>query len=251
MKPRKKTHKTPHGVIHLGDCLEILTGMETNSVDAMVTDPPYCSGGFTEAEKGRAKYQGLMSNTMSAGKFDWFEGDNMTTQGLVWLLRSVAVQASRVVKEEGSFCCFCDWRMALNLAPALESAGFRLRNLVVWDKGSPGLGTGFRPQHEIIIHLTKRGPEFHSKMVGNVIRTPRTMHHKKVRLHPTEKPIDLVTKLVEVVAPEGGVIVDPFLGSGTTAVACMYRGRRYIGIEKDPKIFETAKTRIIERMSEL
>ena len=223
--------------LYLGDCLEIMATLP--EVDAVVTDPPYCSGAATEAGRGSATHQGLRSETMRKGRFAWFGADNMTTAGLCELLRSMCVRAP--VVECGSVLTFCDWRMVTMLAPAMESAGWRLRNLIVWDKGHFGAGTGFRPRHELIIHLTRRSPVFHSASHGNVLTHRRI---KSDRVHPTQKPVGLICQLIEVVSPPGGTVLDPFMGSGTTGVACARKGRKFVGIEVEPKYFELACSRI-------
>ena len=224
--------------LYLGDCLEILPTL--GKVDAVVTDPPYCSGAATEAGRGGATHQGLRSETMRSGRFHWFRADNMTTAGLCELLRSMCVRAP--VAEDGHILAFCDWRMVTMLGPAMESAGWRLRNLVVWNKGHFGAGTGFRPQHEMIIHLTQRSPKFHSASFGNVLT------HKRVssgdRAHPTEKPVGLMVDLLTVSTPAGGTVLDPFMGSGSTGVAALMSGRKFIGIERDPAHYESAVRRI-------
>lgn len=223
--------------LYLGDCLEILPTL--GKVDAVLMDPPYCSGAATEASRGSATHQGLRSETIRSGRFKWFGSDNMTTAGLCTLLRSVCVHAP--VVESGSILSFCDWRMVTMLAPAMESAGWRQRNLVVWDKGHFGAGTGFRPRHEMIIHLTRRAPVFYSASVGNVLT------HRRVgvdREHPTQKPVELLRDLIAVVAPAGGAVLDPFMGSGSTGVACARSGRSFIGIEADSGHFETACKRL-------
>lgn len=225
--------------LYLGDCLEVLPTLEP--VDAVVTDPPYCSGAATEASRGAATHQGLRSETIRSGRFGWFNSDNMTTAGLCELLRSMCVRAP--VVDSGSILTFCDWRMVTMLAPAMESAGWRLRNLIVWDKGHFGAGTGFRPRHEMIIHLTRRAPVFHSASVGNVISHSRVGGDRE---HPTQKPVHLMADLLEVVSARGGQVVDPFMGSASTGVACVAMGRRFIGIEADPGYFDIACRRIEE-----
>lgn len=228
----------------LGDCLSILDGqdgIEAGSVDAVLVDPPYCSGGATERAKGAATGQGLRSETLDSGRFSWFAADNMTTGGLVWLLRECASIWMRVLKPGGSATVFCDWRMYPTLVPALESVGLRYQNLIVWDKGSMGLGRGFRMQHELAIHLTTGVGEYYDASTGNVIQAGRV---GDAREHPTQKPAALFERLVSVVSPPGGLVLDPFAGSGTTGVACLRLGRRFIGWERDPNYFEIACRRL-------
>lgn len=214
--------------IKSGDALDIMSTLGASSVDALVTDPPYCSGAVGEAQRTSAKVQGLRRDTRHA----WFVGDNMGTAGLVFLLRSIAFEAVRVVKPSGSVIVFCDWRQFGNIAPAIESAGLRFQNLIVWDKGSMGLGQGFRCQHELALHFTNGAPEYHAADVANVVRSSRVPTDD--RQHPAQKPVDLLMSIIRVVAPEGGTVLDPFAGSASTGVACLRLRRRFLGIERDP-----------------
>ena len=230
-------------MIHHGDALSFLRDMPDRSVDALITDPPYCAGSVSEASRTAAKGQGLRSGNIK--KLGWFVGDNMGTAGLVWLLRSVAVEAARVVRASGSVVVFCDWRMLASLQPAIESAGLRFQNLVVWDKGAMGLGLGFRAQHELAMHFTCGKPVYHDKSVGNVIRAKRV--GPKEREHQTQKPLDLLTKIIEVTTPVGGKVLDPFAGSGSTGVAAVNAGREFIGVERDADHVATARRRLLLR----
>lgn len=223
-----------------GDYLEVLPTLAEGSVDAVITDPPYCSGAISEAHRTRAPGQGLRSENFR--RFGWFVGDNMGTAGLAWLLRSLAVQCQRVVKRTGSLLLFCDWRMLPTLGPAVESAGLRYQGLIVWDKGSMGLGNGFRKQHELIMHFTFGAPKYHDASVGNVIRCSRV--RAADRYHQTEKPVGLLAKLVAVTTPPGGAVLDPFAGSGTTGLACLQEGRDAILIEREPAYVEIIRRRL-------
>jgi site-specific DNA-methyltransferase (adenine-specific) len=143
---------------------------------------------------------------------------------------------------------FCDWRMYPMLSGAVESSGLRLQNMIVWDKGNAGLGCGFRPQHELIIHLVKGVGKYHSTRGLNVYGAKRI--HAKQKLHPTEKPIELLTELIQVVTPPGGVVLDPFAGSGSTGKAAMLEGFRFIGIERESEYVEIARSRIDDALSQ-
>jgi DNA modification methylase len=230
----------PEFTLHHGEALDVLRTMPDASVDCIITDPPYCAGAISEAQRTRAIGQGLRSENLR--RFGWFTGDNMGTAGLAWLLRSLAVESSRVVRDTGSFLVFCDWRMQSALQPAIESAGLRYQGLIVWDKESFGMGNGFRCQHELILHFTYGNPEYYDRATANVIRSSRIP--KDDREHQTQKPTDLIARLARVVSPDTGTVLDPFMGSGTTGVACMNTGRNFIGIEIDEGYFNIAKRRI-------
>lgn len=227
-------------VIHCGDALEVLAAQPEASVDALITDPPYCSGSVSEASRTKGSGQGLRSETIK--KLGWFVGDNMGTAGLSWLLRATAVIARRVVKPTGHFACFCDWRMFASLQPAIESAGWRFQNLVVWDKGSMGLGLGFRAQHELCLHFTNGAPEYHDMGTSNVLDVGRVPRDE--REHQTQKPVELMSALVRVLSPVGGVVFDPYAGSGSTGVAAVRLGRDFVGVEHDEEHAKHARERI-------
>lgn len=227
----------------LGDCLEIMAGWPDESIDSLTTDPPYCSGAVSEARRTSANGQGLRSENLI--RFGWFVGDNMGTAGLTWLLRTVAIASQRAVKASGHFLCFCDWRMLSALQPAIESTGLRFQALVVWNKGVMGLGVGFRAQHELVMHFTYGAPDYHDRSFGNVLTCPRVGDE---RFHQTEKPVDVMQPLVVVTSPEGGLVADPFMGSGSTGIAAIRSGRRFWGIEKDPAHFETARRRCVDEL---
>jgi DNA modification methylase len=227
--------------LHLGDALEILKGLPSASVDSVITDPPYCSGGSLEAQKNTG-LQGVRTSNRSKEDFRWFHSDNMTTGGLVWLLRSMMVEAARLLKPDRSALVFTDWRMVPQLAPALESCGMRWRNLIVWDKGSTGLGTGFRPCHEMLLEFVSGSNLYYTRDGSNVIRTRRVCPGE--RDHQAQKPAELLAALIKTVCPPGGVVLDPFMGSGTTGVACLMTGRRFVGCEVDPYYHATAETRL-------
>lgn len=219
-----------------GDCLEQMRLMEDCSLDAVITDPPYSSGTRREASKGLRK-------SMTRGTEDeaWFATDCLTTNGFMWLMRECAIQWQRILKPGGHVLCFIDWRMMPALSGAIESADLRNVGLIVWDKTYFGMGTHFRNQHELILHFTKgKSPTPQRRDVGNVISC------KPIRggVHPTEKPVQLMRTLVTAVSPAGGLVLDPFTGSGATGVAALEEGRRFIGIERDAQYASIAMDRL-------
>lgn len=239
-----RTEQLSEGVtLYCGDALEVMESLDR--IDAIVSDPPYCSGSVSEASRTSAKGQGLRSENIA--KLGWFVGDNMGTAGLASLLRSMAFRGLQILNPEGSILIFCDWRMVPNLAPAIESAGLRFQNMVVWDKGVMGLGMGFRAQHEIVLHYTAGSPKYHDLGTPNVLRASRVGADE--REHQTQKPVGLMKDLVRVVCAPGGRVLDPFMGSGTTGVASVAIGRSFVGIERDRTHFETACRRISKELT--
>lgn len=226
--------------IREGDCLARLREIPDGSIDAVVMDPPYCSGSITEAGRSAAKSQGVDHKRRE--DVEWFKGDNMGTAGIAYLLRAVGFESCRILKPSGSVLCFMDWRQVPNLVPAIESSGLRYQNLVVWDKGAAAMGFGFRAAHELCAHFTNGEPAFHSFNGSNVLR------HKRLpsadREHFAQKPVELLCDLLRVVCPPGGTVLDPFAGSGSTLVAAASLGMSAIGFERDRGYVEVAKARI-------
>lgn len=225
-----------------GDCLDVMRQLPDGCVDAVVTDPPYCSGGFTEAARRGSNGSGLRSETRRDG--GWFTADNMGTAGLSWLMRAISIEALRVLRPASSYCVFTDWRMVPALAPVIESAGFRWQNLVVWDKGSAGIGRGFRATHEMMMQFTNGVAEYHNASEGNVLRVGRM--NGSEREHQTQKPVELMAKVLRVVAAKNAVILDPFCGSGSTGVAANGLGMRFLGIEREAAYVAIARRRIAD-----
>lgn len=238
---------TEENGICCGDALACCSQIPSASIDAIITDPPYCAGAISEAARTSARGQGLRSETIS--RFGWFIGDNMGTGGLAFLLRALASEGMRIIKSTGGLLVFCDWRMQPILELAIESAGLRYQGLVVWNKGNMGLGLGFRHQHELIMHFTFGAPEYHDKGTPDVLTVSRVSIED--RKHQTQKPVELLSYLIRVVAPIGGIIIDPFAGSGSTCVAAKKMGRRYLAFEIDPMTCDLARERVRNTQSPL
>jgi DNA modification methylase len=183
-------------------------------IDAVVTDPPYCSGGFQEADKSAGSV-GTRGTEMVAN-------DTLSTRGYMALMRAVIPGIGA-----GVVYAFTDWRMWINLFDVIESSGYGVRNMIVWDKETPGMGAGWRMQHELVMCGIKVKSPFNPKKAqGNVIRAKRTGNEH----HATEKPVDLLEKILTV-TDMAKTICDPFNGSGSTLMACERTGRACYSLE--------------------
>ena len=234
----KPYYQDAHVTLYCGDCREIIYGLE--GYQAVVTDPPYCSGGFSEAGKRAATGMGLRSETIR--EVGWFVNDNMTSTGIAFLLSHVAGWAVRKLPKGGTFTAFTDWRMVPILVPAIESSGMRYQSLIVWVKPNAGLGTGFKAQHELAMHFSYGTPDYFALDGANVINQRRV--HSADKIHQTEKPVGLMAEIIRVVSDEGHTILDPFTGSGAVLLAAKLNGRKAIGIELDEKYCELAAERL-------
>lgn len=217
-----------NATLYLGDCLEILPTL--GKVDAVITDPPYSSGGYQESGKASGS---IGSNGVGKwGAKPTIAADNLSTRGYLRLIKAVSrATAAREIY------VFCDWRMWTYTCDAIEDGFFRPRSMIVWDKGSPGMGVGWRGQHELICYGL-RGPAKQGAGKGNVLSIKRSGNPD----HPTQKPIPVMEELLK--GSDAVTVADPFMGSGTTGVACMNLGRKFIGIEIERKYFDIACERI-------
>jgi DNA modification methylase len=212
--------------LHHGDCLDVLRTMPDASIDSIVTDPPYGIGFQSQwVERGRRKPK--------------IAGDDSP---FVWFIRD----AARVLKDGGGFICFCEWRHAEAFRLALSWAGLQVKSQIVWDRAWHGMGdlkASFAPTHDLAWFATKgAGFAFPGKRPKSVIRAMRPSGADAV--HPTQKPDELMRQLVSAITPAGGVVLDPFTGSGSTGKAAMLEGLRFIGIEREAEYVEIARARI-------
>jgi site-specific DNA-methyltransferase (adenine-specific) len=222
--------------LYLGDCIEVMAEIGDQSVDVVLTDPPYSSGGRRENARTIRK-----SMTRSVEDDDWIRGDAMSTNGFIYLLRLCGIQWRRVLKPGGHALTFIDWRMAAHLAAALETADLRQHPILIWDKGHFGMGAIFRNQHEFIVHMTAGTPTPPQRRdVANVL----TFSPVRDGDHPTEKPGPLLETLLTVVCPPRGIVLDPFAGSGSSLYAARALGHKAIGIEADERYCEVIAKRL-------
>ena len=220
----------------LGDCLDILRAMPDASVGAIVTDPPYSSGG---------RQQSTARSTVSKSSRDdagWFIGDNMGTDTYLWFMREIAKQCMRVSQSGAPAYVFTDWRQLNTVVTAWESLGWTYKSLIVWDKNRGGaMGSWWRNNHEMIAAFVKgKANPLSSGSFFNTWRGTKPQGGA----HPTEKPVELMRYLISSITPAGAVVLDPFMGSGTTGVACVLEGFPFVGVERDPAYFKIAEERM-------
>lgn len=218
------------------DCLEGLKEIPDGSVDLIVTDPPYfLSMGHAGSQTNTRKFSGQLQSNRA------FNDLAICTPFYKQLFQEYA----RVLKEDGSFYFFTDWRGYAYYFPLLNNA-LPVRNLIVWDKIN-GPGSFYAFAHELIVFGTYK-PKTNGGVGTNVWRVKAFNSGAKAtngeKLHPTQKPLELIQKAIEDSTDSGAVVLDTFMGSGTTAVACIRTGRNYIGFELDEQYYTIATERI-------
>jgi site-specific DNA-methyltransferase (adenine-specific) len=232
--------------LRLGDCLEIMKTIPDGSVDAVITDPPYSSGGMYRADRAVATDSKYQISHETRRTYAAFSGDNRDQRSFEkWCAWWMAL-ALRKTREGGGLACFIDWRNLASVIDALQVAGWVYRGITPWYKGSdqrPVKGW-FRRNIEYIVWGTcgplLTGPRADGECLDGMF-FHRVNGAKK--LHQTGKPVELLADVVSV-RNEWQTILDPFMGSGTTGVACVQTGRNFIGIEIDEGYFNIAKQRI-------
>jgi DNA modification methylase len=204
--------------IIIGDAVEVLKDLPSGSIDAVITDPPY----FLPAEhySTRKKWPRSLSDLSI---IEHFIGD-------------VFAECRRVLKDNGSLAVFCDGQsypvMYVKLYPMFD----RLTD-IVWDKGQIGMGVGIRRQHELILMGLPNGYDWNGWESSVISVAPI---RSEVRIHPAEKPVALLRHLCKLMCHLGQVVLDPFLGSGSTIIAAKLEGLHWVGIERDKRYAEIA-----------
>ena len=203
-----------------GDCLELMKDIPNGSVDLVLTDIPY-------GEVNR-KSNGLRN--LDKGKAD------IVTFDLQELTKTLCD------KTKGSIYMFCGTEQVSAIRATMVEKGLSTR-LCIWEKTNPSPMNGqviWLSGIECCVYGKKKNATFNEHCKNTVFRFPTV----KGKLHPTQKPIDLMKYLIEVSSNENDIVLDPFMGSGSTGIACKKLNRNFIGIELDKTYFDVAKERI-------
>jgi len=226
------------------DCLDWLSELPSDTAGAVITDPPYCSGGSSRAEIQRPPSEKYL-NQGQQKTYEDFAGDALDGRSFYrWSVEWMR-EALRVTKPSGYLLVFADWRQLGTLTDAVQAAGWLWRGINVWDKTessrAPHKGY-FRHQAEYIVWATK-GKCRKATHAGPFPGVIRCYQHHSQKFHATGKPLELLERLVQCVDP-GELILDPFAGSASTLLAARATGRPASGCEIEPKIFATAVARL-------
>lgn len=217
--------------LYHGDCLDVMAGLEP--VDCVVTDAPYLvsKGGFASNLQLEGGFGGWMKEYGNQG--------DIVQCDIEW---SDWLPASFNALNDNSQAYFMTNGKNLSRAQdAAEDAGFKLHTILVWDKKTALPNKYYQNVTEFTLFMRK-GKAFtiHEPASKNLV----SLFQRDESLHPTEKPVALMSIYIGNSTSPGQTILDPFMGSGTTGVACAKMGRRFIGIELDRKYFDVACERI-------
>jgi len=206
------------------DCLEGLKDLKDNSVDVVITDPPYSTPVITSF--GRKKFKNLADLSVQEFYF-----------------KAIKKELERVLKPNGRVFIFCDDKFY----PILYAVFYEWLNLglIIWDKGKIGLGRPIRKQHELIFYANQSSSEFQKFDEFTHIPSVLKVKHDANKIHGAQKPIELIEILIKGFSNENDLIIDLFGGSGSTAIGCKNTNRNFIGFELNSEIAEASNQRLI------
>lgn len=228
--------------LYQGDCLEVLPTL--HGVDAVMTDPPYSSGGAFRGDRAQdTKSKYVQSGTAQQDRLSNFTGDNRDQRSFHFWSALWASAALRASAPGAVACIFTDWRQLPISTDYLQAGGWVWRGVVPWTKGlavrpQPGR---FRAQCEYVIWGSHGALPLGRPVdvLPGFYQYPSPLE----RDHIAQKPDGRMADMAQICVPNG-VILDPFMGSGTTGVGAVTTGRRFIGIELDAEHFDTACRRL-------
>ena len=210
----------PNAVLK-GDCVEVMRQFRTCTVDFVLTDPPYL-----------AHYCSRDGRTIAN------DSDG------AWL-KPAFVQIFRVLRRD-SFCVsFYGWHQADKFIAAWRGAGFRLAGHLSFTKQYPSADRFLQYQHENAYLLAKGNPPQPTQRIPDVLE----WKYSGNKLHPTQKPLCVLTPLIQCFSRPGDLVLDPFCGSGSTLVVAKLQARRFIGIDLNPEYCDIAANRVRSRIA--
>jgi site-specific DNA-methyltransferase (adenine-specific) len=249
--------------IYTGDCIKILQKtIDGKSIDLIFADPPYNLSG-----------NGLKWKGNKTGG-DWYmvneQWDKMTTSEYLQFTSKWIGTCHKVLKDNGSIYISCTYHNLAEVMIALKQLGFKINNVIVWHKTNamPNMTKRvFTHSTEFVVwavkgkkwifnyeELKKINPEKQKdgspKQMRDVWPMPLVQGKERLRgvdgraLHSTQKPEEMLKRIILASSNKNDIVLDPFLGSGTTAVIAKKLGRNWLGIEKEKKYVELAKKRI-------
>lgn len=226
--------------VYHGDCLEIIKKIDDNSIDCVITDPPYGIN-YNSSRQGFNSRGDVLIET-GEHYFDKISGDNCLL--VEWL-----VDAFRVLKQNSAIYIFCHWKKWGELSKAVEAVNFNIKNMIVLNKSNFGMGDlkgAYAPKHELILFAVKGRHLMNVPPRLNDIWDVKVLYSGSIRLHPNQKHESSILPAIQQSTKKNDIILDLFAGSGTTAIACLNTNRNYILIEKEEKYVDICRKRIDE-----
>ena len=232
------------------DAIRAMQGLETESIDLVLTDPPY---GLQPHAAGRGGENWALS--FRKNSINTSEWDNLTDTDFVALMEDFMAESYRALKKGGAMVVFCSTQKTADVLTAAEKQGFYYKTFGVWHKTNPlprNMKIDFLHSVEMwgyFLKNTKTGTfNGAGKPVHDLVSCPIAAgkERKAGGGHIAQKPVRLMEHFVRLLSNPGEIVLDPFMGTGTTGVAALRLGRDFIGVEKDEKYFDIAEARLEE-----
>lgn len=233
-------------LIH-GDCLDIMKNIPDKSIDCIITDPPYNLGLFMHKRNTNL-------GKMRDNQFAYAGWDNMDYQKWYENMNGFIEQCARVLKKRGSFIVFMSVLKVSDIVELAQKYGFYYKTTGTWHKLNP------MPRNKNIhfVNSTECWIYFINKGTSGTFNNDEKVYHdfiesavcpsseKKYGKHPTQKPLSILNVFVKLLTNKGNIVLDPFMGSGSTCVSAALNGRKYIGIELNKVYYDIAVNRVAE-----
>jgi len=240
----------PINKIYNMDCLEGMKQLPDESIDLVVTDPPY------KIVQGGCSNKAVTINACG-GILNKHDGDNieLVKKGKIFNHNEIQFnewlpEIYRVLKDNSHCYIMINGRNLAELQMEAEKVGFEFHNIIGWDKGNATPNKWYMQRLEFILFLRKgKAKNINNMGTTTLLQVPNLK--KGTKQHPTEKPIDLMKILIENSSSENEIVLDPFIGVGSTALACKESNRQYIGFELDTNYYNIATKRISNHREQL
>jgi site-specific DNA-methyltransferase (adenine-specific) len=219
-------HPANKGKLVHGDCVELMQSLSDGCIECVVSDPPYGVGYHSNYYKDRNPHAPIAN--------DW----NLDMPAFL-------KECSRVMKDGSALYLFSRWDVSPIWSSYIEEAGLKVKTVIIWVKDNWSAGDlkgSFGNQYEQIIFAVKGRHLLRSKRYPNVWNFPRIP--AKRLLHPAQKPIELIERIVTCSSDEGSLVFDPFAGSGSTGEACVNQNRSFLLCEIDQSMVLVTKKRL-------
>ena len=230
-----------------GDCVDVLKKIDNESVHLVLTDPPYNLGQFMHKRNTNLK-------KMRENQFAYAGWDDLPYEEWLNEMDNFFSESNRILVKGGTLLIFMSIIKVESLIALAEKHKFYYKTTGIWHKTNPmprNMNLHFVNSTEAWVYFIKGANtgtfNNENKLVHDFFETSlTTQSEKKYGKHPTQKPIKLMDRLVGLLSNEEDIVVDPFMGSGTTGVSCKKLNRKFIGVEQNKEYIEIAQLRINE-----
>lgn len=226
--------------IHHGDSLAVLRSFPSAIADAVITDPPYSSGGTSSRERTSRSPRDKYQTSGTVKEYPTFYGEGRDQRSFGYWSSLWMAECLRIAKPGAPICVFTDWRQLPATTDALQAGGWIWRGILPWHKPSarPQVGR-FTNQCEYVV-WGSNGPMPDRREIGVLAGLVSASVKAAEKKHLTGKPIEVMQHLVRICSP-GGTVLDPFMGGGSTGVAAITGCYNFIGIEQSAEYVDIAR----------